>query len=187
MQRRALLLACLVLACKHQEAAAPPPAAQPPPKPDAHAAWKGVVDAPDRTEKDRELDAGRRPAETLEFLDVKPGMKVADLGAGGGYTTELLARAVGPSGAVYMQNDPSWLGFLQAALMERFDHRLLLQRDDPAGAALRAAGETFVALEVSPTAENLARLAYEHARERGLAVVAVELVEQPGSVARYAP
>jgi 6-pyruvoyltetrahydropterin/6-carboxytetrahydropterin synthase len=72
-------------------------------------------------------------------------------------------------------------------LDERFDHRLLLQRDDPAGAALRAAGETFVALEVSPTAENLARLAYEHARERGLAVVAVELVEQPGSVARYAP
>jgi alanyl aminopeptidase len=125
MHRRALLLACLLLACKHQEAAAPPPAAQPPPKPDAHAAWKGVVDAPDRTEKDRELDAGRRPAETLEFLDVKPGMKVADLGAGGGYTTELLARAVGPSGAVYMQNDPSWLGFLQAALMERFEHRAM--------------------------------------------------------------
>jgi 6-pyruvoyltetrahydropterin/6-carboxytetrahydropterin synthase len=72
-------------------------------------------------------------------------------------------------------------------LDERFDHRLLLQRDDPAAAALRAAGETFVALEVSPTAENLARLAYEHARERGLAVVAVELVEQPGSTARYAP
>jgi predicted methyltransferase len=31
-------------------------------------------------------------------------MKVADLGAGGGYTTELLARAVGPTGVVYGQN-----------------------------------------------------------------------------------
>jgi 6-pyruvoyltetrahydropterin/6-carboxytetrahydropterin synthase len=72
-------------------------------------------------------------------------------------------------------------------LDERFDHRMLLVRDDPAAAALRAAGETFVALEVSPTAENLARLAYEHARERGLPVASVEVVEQPGSVARYAP
>jgi 6-pyruvoyltetrahydropterin/6-carboxytetrahydropterin synthase len=70
---------------------------------------------------------------------------------------------------------------------ERFDHRLLLHRDDPAAAALRSAGETFVALEVNPTAENLARLAYEHARERGFPVASVELVEQPGSTARYAP
>ena len=31
-------------------------------------------------------------------------MKVAELGAGGGYTTELLARVVGPSGKVYGQN-----------------------------------------------------------------------------------
>jgi len=29
---------------------------------------------------------------------------VAELGAGGGYTTELLARAVGPTGVVYAQN-----------------------------------------------------------------------------------
>lgn len=70
---------------------------------------------------------------------------------------------------------------------ERFDHRLLLHRDDPAAAVLRAAGETMVVLEVNPTAENLARLAYEHARERGFPVVSVELVEQAGSIARYAP
>jgi predicted methyltransferase len=31
-------------------------------------------------------------------------MRVAELGAGGGYTSELLARVVGPSGAVYGQN-----------------------------------------------------------------------------------
>jgi predicted methyltransferase len=40
----------------------------------------------------------------LRFLDLKPGMRVAELGAGGGYTTELLARAVGPTGVVYAQN-----------------------------------------------------------------------------------
>jgi predicted methyltransferase len=33
-------------------------------------------------------------------------MTVADLFAGGGYTTELLARAVGPTGTVYSQNPP---------------------------------------------------------------------------------
>src|SRR5262249_20452849 len=32
-------------------------------------------------------------------------MRVAELGAGGGYTTELLARAVGPTGTVYAQNN----------------------------------------------------------------------------------
>ena len=32
-----------------------------------------------------------------------PGMKVLDMGAGGGYSTELMARAVAPSGVVYAQ------------------------------------------------------------------------------------
>jgi 6-pyruvoyltetrahydropterin/6-carboxytetrahydropterin synthase len=72
-------------------------------------------------------------------------------------------------------------------LDERFDHRMLLHEGDPAAAALRAAGETVVQLQVNPTAENLAKLAYEHAREHGFPVVSVELVEQAGSVARYAP
>jgi 6-pyruvoyltetrahydropterin/6-carboxytetrahydropterin synthase len=76
---------------------------------------------------------------------------------------------------------------MRSFLDSRFDHRLLLHREDPVVAALRAAGETFVALEVSPTAENLARLAFEHARAKGFPVSAVELIEQPGSIARYAP
>lgn len=71
-------------------------------------------------------------------------------------------------------------------LDERFDHRMLLQEDDPAAAALRGAGEPFVGLRVAPTAENLARLAFEHAREKGFPVAEVELVEQRGSTARYA-
>ncbi len=65
---------------------------------------QAIVDAPDRSEADRKLDAGRHPAEMLAFFGVRPGMRVAELMAGGGYTTELLARAVGPSGVVYGQN-----------------------------------------------------------------------------------
>jgi predicted methyltransferase len=37
---------------------------------------------------------------------VRPGMKVLDMGAGGGYSTELMARAVAPDGVVYGQNPP---------------------------------------------------------------------------------
>lgn len=60
--------------------------------------------AQDRSEDDRKLDAGRHPGELLTFFGIAPGMKVAELAAGGGYTAELLARLVGPSGVVYGQN-----------------------------------------------------------------------------------
>ena len=69
---------------------------------------RAIVDAPDRSERDRSLDTGRKPAQLLEFFHVGPGMQVAELAAGGGYTTELLARAVGPTGKVYGQN-PKWI------------------------------------------------------------------------------
>jgi predicted methyltransferase len=68
-----------------------------------------VVDAGDRSADDRALDAGRHPAELLAFLGVRPGMRVAELGAGGGYTAELLARAVGDTGRVYAQNPTVFL------------------------------------------------------------------------------
>jgi len=65
---------------------------------------QAIVDAKDRSAADRALDAGRHPGELLAFFEVKPGMKVAELFAGGGYTAELLARAVGKKGVVYGQN-----------------------------------------------------------------------------------
>lgn len=70
-------------------------------KPDA----QQVVLATDRTQKDRSLDERRKPIRMLEFFEVGLGDRVADLGAGSGYTTELLARAVGRSGVIYSQND----------------------------------------------------------------------------------
>jgi predicted methyltransferase len=114
MKRLALLLVCAA-ACKSSPEAKRT-------EPDKKAAYKAVVDAPDRSEADRKLDPGRHPVEMLEFLELKPGMKVLDLGAGGGYTSELMARAVAPGGVVYMQNDPSWLPFLKDALEERSTH-----------------------------------------------------------------
>lgn len=70
--------------------------------------YQVIVAATDRSADDRKIDAGRHPAELLAFIGAQPGMRIADLAAGAGYTTELLARAVGPTGKVYGQNSP-WL------------------------------------------------------------------------------
>jgi predicted methyltransferase len=70
------------------------------------AAVRAAVDAADRSEDDRALDAGRKPDQMLAFFGIQPGMKVAEIGAGAGYTAELLSRVVGPTGKVYAQNSP---------------------------------------------------------------------------------
>lgn len=62
-----------------------------------------IIAAPDRTDADRKNDERRKPDELLAFTGARPGMKVLDMGAGGGYSTELLARAVAPGGTVYAQ------------------------------------------------------------------------------------
>ncbi len=86
---------------------APLPSPSPSPSPAAtvltSAQIAAIVDAPDRTAADREADARRKPADLLAFIGLQPGMTVLDISAGGGYTTELLWRAVGPSGHVYAQ------------------------------------------------------------------------------------
>jgi len=71
--------------------------------------YAALLAAPDRSDGDRQADQRRDPLPFLAFADVRPGMKVLDMGAGGGYSTELLARAVAPNGVVYGQN-PADLG-----------------------------------------------------------------------------
>ena len=59
-----------------------------------------VADA-GRPDADKERDGARKPAETVAFAGVKPGMIVGELGPGRGYYTRILAKAVGPTGKVY--------------------------------------------------------------------------------------
>ncbi len=100
---------------------------------------RAAVDAPDRSAADRALDAGRKPAEVLAFFGIGPGMHVADLGAGMGYTSELLARIVGPKGVVYAQNnrfilerfaEAPWSARLQKPVMKNVV-RVDREFDDP--------------------------------------------------------
>ena len=72
-------------------------------------------------------------------------------------------------------------------LDESIDHRMLLHREDPLVPLLRAAGEELVAVEVNPTAENIARLIFDQAQRAGFPVAEVQVVEQQGSLATYAP
>lgn len=65
-----------------------------------------LVASPDRSAADRVTDARRQPEQFLAFIGVRPGMVALDVSAGGGYTTELLARAIGPTGTVYGQSRP---------------------------------------------------------------------------------
>lgn len=54
-----------------------------------------------RPDTDKARDTMRKPAETLAFAGVKPGMTVAELAPGRGYYTRILAKAVGPNGKVF--------------------------------------------------------------------------------------
>jgi predicted methyltransferase len=65
-----------------------------------------IVKSPDRTAADRTNDVRRKPEQMLGFIGIHPGIVAVDLSAAGGYTTELLARAIGPSGKVYGQSRP---------------------------------------------------------------------------------
>lgn len=78
-------------------------ALKPPERPPAYF-W--IVHSAERSDADRVVDQQREPEKLLEFWRVMPGMRVAELGAADGYFTELLARVVGPKGAVFAQVPP---------------------------------------------------------------------------------
>jgi predicted methyltransferase len=67
--------------------------------------YQQVAANPIRTDDDRQADAARKPVEFLKFANVRPGMLVLDVATGRGYTTQLLALAVGNSGTVWAQAD----------------------------------------------------------------------------------
>lgn len=67
------------------------------------ASYDAVIASAIRTDQDRRMDASRRPAEFLPFTQVGAGMQVLDVSTGGGYTSQLLALAVGAQGRLYAQ------------------------------------------------------------------------------------
>jgi 6-pyruvoyltetrahydropterin/6-carboxytetrahydropterin synthase len=70
---------------------------------------------------------------------------------------------------------------------DTLDHRMLLHRDDPLVPELERHGEPLVLLDVNPTAENIARVIYDHAAAAGLPVAEVTLWETENACATYRP
>jgi ubiquinone/menaquinone biosynthesis C-methylase UbiE len=57
------------------------------------------------------------PSKALDALELKPGMVVADIGAGSGYYTARISKRVGPAGRVYATD-------IQPGMIELLDRRI---------------------------------------------------------------
>jgi predicted methyltransferase len=118
-----------------------------------------ILASPDRSEADRTNDIRRKPDQMLAFIGVRPGMVALDLSAGGGYTTELIARAVGPSGRVYGQSPPR----------------------DPARAAPAPAAPEGAATPAAPMAQTPAVVATPRPAPRTSADALAERAKKPAA------
>ena len=64
----------------------------------------------ERTEREEE----EAPSKAIDALDLKPGMVIADIGAGSGYYTSRMAGKVGPAGRVYATDiQPGMIAILE--------------------------------------------------------------------------
>ncbi len=74
---------------------------------------------------------------------------------------------------------------VQRWIDENLDHNMLLCRNDPLLPVLLERGERVFVMDVNPTAENIARLIFDHAKASGLPVVEVILWETEHCFSTY--
>jgi predicted methyltransferase len=79
---------------------------------------RAALAAPERAAENKARDAGRKPIESVQFFGIETGDTVIELVAAGGWFTEVLSAAVGPTGKVYASNPP----FLVQAEAEKALH-----------------------------------------------------------------
>lgn len=87
---------------------------------DQAARLRAALAAPDRPAENKARDAARKPIETVQFFGIKTGQTAVDLIAAGGWFTEVLSAAVGPTGKVYSHNPPFLVqADVEKALLDR--------------------------------------------------------------------
>lgn len=85
-------------------------------------------------------DRWQEPRDVIDALPVQPGGRVADIGAGAGYFTLRLARAVGDQGKVYaVDTDEDMAGLVAAEAEQRGLDNIETVLTPPDGPALPAA------------------------------------------------
>jgi len=86
-------------------------------------------------------DGWQQPDRVVAALAIEPGAQVADIGAGGGYFTFRLARAVGPGGLVYAVDiDPDMVGYLRERAREEKAENVVVVEATPSDPGLPAEG-----------------------------------------------
>jgi len=83
-----------------------------PSEPAAVSMYIEAVQHPGRKDADRNRDAGRKPAEIMEFFGIAPGMDVLDMFSGGGYYTEMLSNVVGTEGSIIAHTNEAYAQFV---------------------------------------------------------------------------
>ena len=98
-----------------------------------------------RSDADRARDAGRKPAEVMEFFGIAPGMDVLDMFSGGGYYTEMLSSVVGSEGSVIAHSNQAYAQFVGEEATNRYANnrlsnvKILMAEND----ALKMPNSTF--------------------------------------------
>jgi SAM-dependent methyltransferase len=126
----AVLLSCAIRAADYEDGLAPPgEPASAFPAPGRPVAGIVTDTWHDEQSRDRAGEAER----VMNLLGVKPGLEVADIGAGSGYYTVRLARRVGPKGHVFAEDVvPDYLDRLAVRIAkEGLASSVTLVRGDP--------------------------------------------------------
>ena len=80
-------------------------------------------------------DEWQKPDEVIAALEIQPGDRIADIGAGGGYFTWRLAEATGPTGVTYaIDVDTDMTEYLEEETVDRGTENVVVilgEFDDP--------------------------------------------------------
>lgn len=125
--------ACLVAAAASIAALAACATPGPQDAPLSEAQLRALLADPVRTERDRRMDEARHPVELLQFAQARPGMRALDVASGAGYTSQLVALAVGPSGKLWAQTPQPGAALKERLAAHPQANLVLAQRpfDDP--------------------------------------------------------
>jgi len=151
MRRTALLLSAFALAV-------PPSVAMAQSKPAQTKVMKAEIAAAVASplrDKDKARDHYRRPAQTLEFFQVAPDMKVGEYAPGGEWYSRLLGLYLGPKGKlVGLYFDPTSGAFNERAQQGIRDGAAKYPADVAAASGLPAERFSAMTLEKLPDAEK---------------------------------